>query len=609
MNANPLLRGFQKGFARPEKLTVSQWADKYRILPQETSSEYGAFRTARAEFSRDMMDAFTDPTVTDIVFKLPSQVVKTESMVNMILYAIHQDPGPMLVVNPDMALSKKFSTVRIQKSVDIVPELLELVGSPVSRKKGNTVDMKEFPGGFLALTTANSPAGLAAQAIRYGFADEIDKFSEVIGNDGDTIGQFEQRLVTFKRSGRSKLVMASTPSLRGISLIDRKYEETDQRIYKICCPSCQEYIFLRFEPEDILKKGIRKTIYWKKGEPDTARYCCTTCGTMLEQQDLLTGVRNGKWFAQKPFKGKAGFHMEGLCSPWITMAQLVEEWEEARGNPGKEQTFFNLKRGLSYRSAKKAVSSPEELMNRAEDFSLDQIPMRVLLIVGSVDVQGDRLELQITGFGAGEERWVLDRIILPGDPKTSVPWDMLAVHLSRKFQHPMGREMTIEATAIDANYETDTVLRFCRQMMAIGKKVYGIKGVGGHGVPIWRESKEKRKDGGRLYLVGVHSAKMNIYQSLVIQKHGDSFIHFSNRLPLEWYQQLIAEEIVTERKSGRVFEVFVNPKGKRNEALDLMVYAMAARAAIPVNFKRRLLHFMTPPKKALTPSEIAQLYQ
>jgi phage terminase large subunit GpA-like protein len=253
--AEDLLRAWRDGLTSDPDLTVSAWADKHRVLSSRGASEAGPWRTSRL---REIMDTLSPSHPCQRVALMKgSQVGATESGGNWIGYVIHHAPGPMLAVQPTVELAKRFSQQRIDPLIEESPRLREKVAPTRSRDAGNTVLSKEFPGGILVMTGANSAVGLRSMPVRYLFLDEVDAYPPSADDEGDPVALAEARTRTF--SWRRKVFLASTPTIKGLSRIEREYEASDQRRYFVPCPHCGEKQRLKFE-----------WLRWQKGQPETA---------------------------------------------------------------------------------------------------------------------------------------------------------------------------------------------------------------------------------------------------------------------------------------------------------------------------------------------------
>ena len=322
--AGEILRAWGSGLRPDPDLTVSQWADRHRMLSGRASAEPGRYRTVRTPYMREIMDRLSpgDPTQR-IVFMKAAQVGATEAGNNWIGFAIHQAPGPMLAVQPTVELAKRNSRQRIDPLIDESPELRERVKPARSRDAGNTMLSKEFAGGILIMTGANSAVGLRSTPARYIFLDEVDAYPASADEEGDPVTLAEARTTTF--SHRRKVFMVSTPTIRGLSRIEREFEASDQRRYFVPCPHCGTMQWLQFD-----------RLRWAKGRPETATYHCEGCERPIAEHHKTEMLARGEWRATAVSRDpKAiGFHLSALYSPlgWKSWSDVAREWLAAQGS-------------------------------------------------------------------------------------------------------------------------------------------------------------------------------------------------------------------------------------------------------------------------------------
>lgn len=580
--------GWQLGFALPPKLTISEWADAERHIAAGTGPEPGRWRTDRAPYSREPMDVIGDPDVETCVLKMSSQVAKTEILMNVAAYFIAQDPAPQMFVLPTLELAESFSTKRFQPTIEATPTLLARIGRHNARDSSTTIREKSYPGGDIVFAGANSPSSLASRPRRVVMFDEIDKYKASIGADGDPIKQGFQRTQNF---WNRKKLLASTPTIEGASAIDEWFKRSDQRFYECPCHKCGVFQSLEWEQ-----------VKWDKGDPSSARYICVHCEEVWDQRQVYLAVRHGHWKARAAFNGIAGFHIWAIYSPWVSMADLANEWEGSEGKPAEEQTFINLKLGRCYNPAKEASTTPEQLFARREDYGPDNIPDDVLLITAGVDVQANRFEVTYLGWGDDDEKWVIDHRVLfvdPTDPRSFQRLD--AELLMVEFNHPSGQPLRVEAVAIDGGYLQTAVLHFTREARSAFKPYHATKGLDGWGRPIWRKSEQKFKFGAELIIVGVDDGKTMLYQELAVGPTDEDpdrnhRVHFAGHLDLGYFQQLVSEQVKVSYKAGRPERHWFKPGGRRNEALDTFVVAMAVRYSLSIDYaSRRAALSPTPP--------------
>ena len=581
----------------PPDYTVSQWADIHVILAPELASEAGRWRTDRAPYQREMMDVMTDPAVHTIVEMTSAQVGKTSTLLNGIGYHVHHAPCPMLLIQPTLDMAQAFSQDKLAPMINASPALFDRVADEKSRSSSNTIFYKAFPGGYLAIAGANSPTSLRMRSVRIVLADEIDAYPISIGEEGDPLKLAHKRTQTFFDA---KLIVSSTPKVAGTSRIAAMYEESDQRKYYIPCPDCGHYQHLVWE-----------NVHWTKGQPDTAGYACEECGTLWADGDIKRALRHGEWRATQPFNGTAGFYIWQIYSPWSSLEEIVREYEASEGKPAERQVWVNTVLGLPWDGDERAGVTAEMLYQRREIYPAAKVPERACVLTAGVDVQGDRLECLIRAFGADNESWCLEHVKIYGDPSTDPPWAELEEVLRVRLPHPSGKELGIEATAIDSGYLTQRVYDFSSRHIQVGRRWYAIKGQPGEGRVAWEMSKVKLKGGNRLYLVGVDGLKTEIYSRLGVLVPGPNFIHFPEHEPFneDWFHQLTVERIRTVYDPrGFPRREFYKPEGQRNEAFDLMVYTEAAHKSLNVDHKARLAHLYQRTKKT-DMRELAQMFR
>lgn len=520
-----------------------------------------------------MMDAFSDPLTPDIVIMSSAQVGKSEVLLNCVGYLITHDPCPILLLQPTVDLAEDFSRRRIAPMLRDTPVLAAKVTEAKSRDSGNTLLHKEFPGGQLALAGANSPASLASRPIRVVVADEIDKYPISAGTEGDPMSLAEKRTTTFWNRKRVKV---STPSVKGASRIEAAYLESDRRKFYVPCPHCDER-------QVLLWANVR----WPEGMPERALYYCPHCGGEWSEGQRAEAVSEGEWRGTAPFTGIAGFHISEIYSPWVTLAEMAKAFILAKDSPTRLQTWINSSLGEVWETSKDLLE-PSALMKRAEDYKLARVMPEALLVTAGVDVQADRLECYVWGFGPGEESWVIDAQVFVGNPSEQIVWDQLLAYLEQPLEHDRGAQVIPRVVAVDSGYATQDVYAFCRKnqmrrLPAGMQQIIAVKGREGTlpviGKPTLQDIDSrgtKIKRGVQLFIVGVDQIKTMLYGRMKIETPGAGFMHFSNELREDFYDQLAAEKLVTKWIKGFARVEWHLPKGRRNEALDCAVYAYAA---------------------------------
>lgn len=574
-------------------ITVSQWADQFRMLSPKASSEHGPWRTSRTPYLREPMDAFSANSGTqEIVLVFASQTGKSEACNNCIGYALDVAPGPVLMVQPTLDLAKRYSKMRLAPMIESTPRLSELVLPARSRDSGNTLLMKEFLNDALLIVGgANAASGLASMPIRYAIEDEQDRFPLDVDGEGAPTDLIDARTRTF--GARRKRLKTSTPTLVGRSRIWWEWERSDQRRYQVPCPHCGHYQVLawemmRYDPNDpALAHG-------RLSQPPVM--ICGACGTGIEERakSWWYGEDLGRWVAENPESPVAGFHLPGFYSPlgWLSWTEIVVGYEKAKDDPTKLKPWTNTVRAECWADAGDAPDW-EALYRRREPYRRGVVPMGGVVLTAGVDCQRDRLELEVVAWGPGLESWSVDYVVLPGNPAIiqtdpSVPcvWRDLERELNRIYPHEGGGQLAISMTAVDSGDNTNTVYTWVRSQHS--PRIRAIKGRGTLTSPVGLAKMQeinyrgqRAKKGVKLWPVGVDLLKQELYGWLrqpAPLNPGDpmprGFCHFPE-YGEEYFRGLTAEELQSREHKGFTVYEWVKVYA-RNEPLDCRVYNRAS---------------------------------
>ena len=549
----------------PPRLSVAEWADAERRLDSQSSAEPGRWYTSRAEYQRGIMDACSNPAVREVVVMCGTQSGKSEAILNTIGYHMHHDPCPILVMQPTVDMAQSFSKDRVTAGlIRPTPALRGLVNDSRAKDANNTTLHKVFPGGALSLVGANSPSSLASRPIRIVLCDEVDRYPPSAGEEGDPISLAKRRAATF---WNRKIIQVSTPTNKGASRIENAYEETDQQKFYVPCIHCDHEQLLTWS-----------NVQWQDDNPKTARYHCQECGAAWTESDRHASVSRGQWVATAPFNGAAGFWFNALYSPWVDLVDTVEEFLACRKDPMRLKTFVNTILAETWEDQGDGVDD-YAVAKRKEDY--DGIPENVVLLTAGVDVQDDRLEVEIVGWGIGEETWQIDYQVLYGDPSSPQLWSRLDEVLLATYEHPIGEPMIVRSTCVDSGgHHTRAVYNYAKTRA--GHRVFAIKGVGGEGKPIVGRPSKNNIGKVPLYAIGVDTAKELHYARLRIDEPGAGFCHFQAKRDDEYFRQLTAEKQVIKYHKGYPTRTWIKTR-TRNEALDVRVYAIAAFHILNVN--------------------------
>lgn len=569
--AQPWSDEFRAGCVAKEPLTVSEWADRYRVIPLGTSPEAGQWRTSRTPYLKEILDAVSDPTITSITVRAGSQLGKTEVLLCAIGYFASQDPAPMLIVQPNEDQMRAFSKERIATMFASTP-VLRGKFSEGARDPANTVMSRQFPGGNLACAYAGSAASLSSRAIRVLMGDEIDRWVDTVGRDGDPWEQAVQRTTTYRRN--RKIIAVSTPTVEGASAIDRLYQSTDRRQYHVPCPRCGVFQVLRWSNVIYKIDGVINL--------DEVHYCCEECGARIDEREKGAMIAAGVWQPGPRLSGEPptdpaerGYTISAIYSPWVTWRDLASKWIKVyadRDHRGKRE-FVNLKLGETWREESERISV-EALEKNREHFDAE-IPDGVLMLTAGVDVQDDRLEAEIVGWGLGRESWGIEYAVITGDTATDDPWHRLDAFLAKTWSRPDKRALGIVCGCIDSGgHRTQMVYEFCRARVA--RNIYATKGWAGQGRPIVGVPRHTNRARINLYPVGADTGKEAVYSRLALATPGPGYCHFpiGRGYDDRFFRGLVSESRKRKRVNGFEHIVWVGAKG--NEPLDIRVLATAA---------------------------------
>lgn len=558
----------------PPRFTLSQWADEERVLSTENSAEPGRWVTARAEYQRGIMDAISDPRIERVVLMTSARVGKTQVGNNAIGYHIDHDPCPIMAVFPTLADAENWSKGELAPMLRDTPSLAGRVRAPRSRDADNTIYRKGFPGGQMFLVGANSPSGLAAKTIRLLFCDEVDRYPASAGTEGDPVALAIKRTTT---AWNRKIILASTPTIKGRSRIETAFLESDQRFFWVPCPEC-----------GVEQRLFWSNVRWDDGDPSTARYECFECDAGWTDVQRWAAVRRGNWRASAGFTRTAGFHLSELYSPWRRLSETVQDWLESYKDDARRKVFFNTALGETWEERGEAPDW-ERLIERREDFPLGVVPDEVMVLTAGVDVQDDRLECDIWGWGEGYSSWLIDHVVIQGGPRGPEPWDELARLLAEDWPRATSGQMRIAKVCVDTGgRDTAAVYGHLRRLR--DHRIAPTKGVEGwtRAQPVQGPTPvdatvngQKLRRGLKIWTVSVSTWKADLYRRLWLGRgDGDDFpagwVHLPAGIEAEWVKQLVAEQLRTindRRGFGRQEWAKLR---ERNEALDCAVLARAA---------------------------------
>jgi phage terminase large subunit GpA-like protein len=567
----------------PRKESILAWAERERNLAEGVSSIPGRFRAL--PYQRKPLDAITDRAYSEHVWMIASQTIKTESINCVIGYFMDAEPCGIMVVYPTLDGAKEYSKKKLSRMIRGTPCLRNKVRESRSRDSGNTLLSKEFPGGDLRISGSNSPASLRGSSRRVVIQDEIDSYEASAGSEGDPCALADTRAENFSNA---IFIKASTPTIKGLSRIEEKFEESTKHRYFVPCPHCGQKQTLKWAQ-----------LRWEPDKPETAAYYCEKCDKPWTDADRIRAIYQGEWIAEFPGRKRFGAHLSGLyrlIGLKDTYKNFLHEFAAVfldRKHAGEQsiKAWQNTFLAESYEEQAYRIAA-EDVSNRCESYNDSPLPGGVLVITAGADVQKDRIELECVGWGIDEESWGLGKTVLVGDPEKDEVWSRLSEVLLRKFKTAGSIDLPIQRTFIDMQYKTPMVLRFCQKRITQG--VYPCRGLSRTGLNLPPLLPARPSTNNKLRLphwnIGVTIAKSTIYDRMKLPVPGARSMHFPEGYGYDedHFRQLVSERVMVKYSYGQAYYVFEKDNQHvRNEALDIRVYAYAAlQSLMPIGWAR-----------------------
>lgn len=575
----------------PPTLKPSEWAEQNVRIPAGNAVP-GLLRLANAPYQREPMDMAVDPNCYRITLMWGAQVGKTMLALCIQGYHIAAEPASQMMMQPSQDDLRTWLETKFNPMAEECESISGVLAKPRGRDGVNNQKMKSYPGGFLMFAWAGSPKTMRGRSAPKIVCDEVDGYLRTV--EGHPVGLLWQRSATF--GDQRFLVEISTPTIKGASYIESAYEMGDQRHFFVCCPHCDEHVTIEWEM--VRWDGQRETHEETlknidEQRPDTAHLYCQSCGCEWSEGERIAAIRQAEakgagWKASRPFDGHASYHLNEFYSVFRTVPAIVRDYLD-KLRTGDLQTFTNVSLSRTWEEEGDKID-PDSLMGRRVEFAA-AAPLGVLYITAGIDMQPDRLELEIVGWGVGEESWSLGYFVLWGDPLTPDPWDALDDILMETWQHESGAALPISAACLDTGGTggcTQAAYDYARGRT--GRRLFAIKGVGGWGRAIVESPKRKQSGKNKrkvdLFLVGVDEAKLVISRRLAVKTPGPGYCHFPADREEEWFQQITAEKLTLHYVKGFPVREWKKQDHARNEAFDCRVYAYAALKIMQPSFKR-----------------------
>ena len=558
---------------------VSEWADKYRILGRATSARPGKWNTSFVPYSEDIMNAVCNSQVREIFIMASSQIAKTEMLNNIIGYYVDVKPTSIMVIHPTLDVAEEWAMTRLTDMLNVTPRLRE-------RMVGKTTTLyKQFMGGYITIAGANSPSTLAGKPIQIVLADDIDRFG--ITREGDPLALARARMKTFPDS---KLIGASTPT-DSFSKIAFEYEKTNKQELAVPCVKCGEYFIPEWDNVkwDRTESGRLKEVYLE----------CPACKEHHTEKHKKQLLDNYKWIIGNPdIIEFQGFKLNEIVSPFVTWKAMVKEFLDVKGNPAQFQVWVNTALGQKWNKNQSQAPEWESIKAKAEIYDVSTVPTGVKTLIAGVDIQLDRIEASIVGYGDNDETWQIDHIILPGDTSSykNPVWLELTALLYKDFSSTtdVDRIFRIASMGVDTGFRTEEVYKWSRTFPK--GKILLLKGVDKSADTIYKSKVKKYHH--ILWYANVSRLKLSLYSKLrlVINKESSvdddkdinnatnkqemnviptGYCHFPFGMHDEFFKQLVSEQLEYKSSRNGTRKVAWKKLRERNEALDTRVYAQA----------------------------------
>lgn len=543
----------------PEQLTVSEWAEKYRILDAKSSAMPGPWSNDITPYLKGVMDEFNNYETEKIVFAKPTQVGGTEALQNMIGYIVMQDPAPTMIVYPTDTLAKSISENRLQPMLKATPE--------IAKKFDDTSPLLElqFDGMYLTLAGSNSPSGLASKPIRFLMMDEVDKYPGASNKEADPIKLATERTKTFHNK---KIYITSTPTLKTGHIWKEKEDADIEKHFFVPCPHCGEYIELLFPnirfPDD---EGMS---YADRAE--FATYVCQKCGCVITDNDKHNMLKLGEWRTVRhstKYVRNVAFWINTLYSPFVRWSDIAKEFLQSKDNPEDFQNFVNSWLAEPWEDTKLKTNA-DLVMERQTDLPAYVVPSWTKLLTAGVDVQETCLYWTIRAWGD----YLTSQNIAHGQALSFQEIDQI---MNLQYQTEDGDPVVVNLCLVDSGDQTDMVYDFC---VTHADYALPVKGSNHAQLSPYKLSKISKVDS-KAYGMTLVIADGNAYKDMIAGRmkrpngRGSWMVYAG--CDMEYAQQVTAEHKINVKKNGVVRQVWV-PKRSHvdNHYLDAEVYALAA---------------------------------
>ena len=627
----PSYRAWVPYFDPPPTLSPVEWAEQRRTMPSSHSPSPGPYRVSKTPYLQPILEALAPShPAKRITVCMGAQLGKSTVIENATGYYIECSPAPLMIVSPSDSDAAEVHSVRLSPMFESIPSLSARIYNDSNIIQKNFIT---FPGGQLYLKGSGSPSKMRGKSIRYLFLDEVDAYPATV--EGDPIQLFGARTTTF--GDRAKIYLSSTPTDLETSRIWQSYLQSDQHEPWVCFPCCQTFQRLQFdqlseksgkviytcpvcgaELEEAVKAQLFPSLTYRPWIEDEdvrrsilgqIRQDCnedhkpalqsTSCENLIDDscdyddddpranmEATWEETHSELWInAASPTGGQhVGYKVSGMYAPlgWLSWSTLYNEYTQANksNDSTKMQAFVNTRLALPWENTSKINEiQHEDLAKFVLPYKQGQVLDNIGFLTAGADVQKDRIEILVVGWGKNSNGFHVLHRIFHGDTSNfrdsaySRTLDFLTARITK--------DAMISATCFDSGFNTDAVMRALRPYS--NRRIWPILGDNREHTSIFPISgrPSKSRSGGNYYRIGAHQAKLNILNRLSLEPDAPGALHFPDDIPdfAEYFQQLTAEKLEVEHRNGSRRKLFVKNR-KRNEIIDLWSYALAAKTAL-----------------------------
>ena len=548
-----------------ERVTVSKWAEANRVLP-DSNSIPGPWRNSVTPYLVEIMDAFSDEMVEEIIFVKPTQVGGTSAMENMLASAIAQDPAPAMCVYPSDDLAER----TVESKLDPMIKSCKVLAAKYRINDSKKLALK-FTDMVVYLTGANSPADLASTNIRYLFMDEVDKFPGASKKEADPVSLAKERTKTFFNR---KIFMASTPTLKTGYIWKAKEAADVEKHYFVPCPHCGAFIELKFAQ---IKWPSKEDVPESADRAEMATYVCQECGCVITDQDKGKMLAAGRW---KPVRQKTqhpksvAFWMNTLYSPFTRFSDIAREFMRSKDDPELLHNFANSWLAEPWEDTKLKTNA-EMVMERQTEIPEWTLPPWTKLVTGGIDVQENCLYWTIRAWGD----YMTSQNISHGQALSMGEVERI---MNTELTMPNGEKVMVNLALMDSGDQTEDVYEFCALNSDWALPCKGTTTMLSHYRLSTVNKAGSRANGMTLVLVDGGKYKDQIAARMRKENGTGAWMVYQG-CDLDYAEQVTAEHKITERSGGKEVQRWVlKTSHADNHYLDCEVYAAAAADVLGV---------------------------